>query len=71
VLGLTVVLESLAERPVSSAAAGWLAPLVTAAIMTPFFWRTMHFLLTGRCPEVLLTVAARSGRVVQRRIAFR
>jgi membrane protein len=44
-----VVVESLAERPVSSVAAtAWLAPLVTAAIMTPFFWWTMHFLLAGR-----------------------
>ena len=51
VLCLTVVLESLAERPVSHAVAGgWLAPLVTAAIMTPFFWWTMHFLLAGRVP---------------------
>jgi membrane protein len=48
-LGLAVVLESLTERPVSSAVAGdWLAPLVTVAIMTPFFWWTMHFLLAGR-----------------------
>jgi membrane protein len=48
-LCLTVALESLAERPVSSVAAGgWLAPLVTVAIMTPFFWWTMHFLLAGR-----------------------
>jgi membrane protein len=44
-----VVVESLAERPVSAVAAGgWLAPLVTVAIMTPFFWWTMHFLLAGR-----------------------
>ena len=49
VLGAAVVAESLAERPVSSiAAGGWLAPLVTVAIMTPFFWWTMHFLLDGR-----------------------
>jgi len=50
VLGAVVVAESLAERPVSSAAAGggWLAPLVTVGIMTPFFWWTMHFLLAGR-----------------------
>ena len=48
-LCVAVVAESLAERPVSSAAAGsWLAPLVTAAIMTPFFWWTMRFLLAGR-----------------------
>ena len=48
-LCVAVVAESLAERPVSSAAAGgWLAPLVTAAIMTPFFWWTMSFLLAGR-----------------------
>ena len=48
-LGAVMVAESLAERPVSGAAAGgWLAPLVTAAIMTPFIWWTMHFLLAGR-----------------------
>jgi membrane protein len=44
-----VVAESLAERPVSAVAVGgWLAPLVTVAIMTPFYWWTMHFLLAGR-----------------------
>jgi hypothetical protein len=44
-----VVLESLTERSVNSAGAGsWLAPLVTAAIIAPFFWWTMHFLLAGR-----------------------
>jgi membrane protein len=48
VLCAAVVAESLAERPVSSAAGGWLAPLVTVAIMTPFFWWTMHFLLADR-----------------------
>jgi membrane protein len=49
VLGGVVVAESLAERPVSAVAGGgWLAPLVTVAIMTPFFWWTMHFLLAGR-----------------------
>jgi membrane protein len=51
VLGVAVVAESLAERPVSRVpAGGWLAPLVTVAIMTPFFWWTMHFLLAGRVP---------------------
>ena len=49
VLGVAVVAESLAERPAGAATAGgWLAPLVTVAIMTPFFWRTMHFLPAGR-----------------------
>ena len=49
VLGVVVVAESLAERPVSAVAGGgWLAPLVTVAIMAPFFWWTMHFLLAGR-----------------------
>jgi membrane protein len=48
VLCAAMVAESLAERPVSGAAGGWLAPLVTVAIMTPFFWWTMHFLLAGR-----------------------
>src|SRR5215469_5989629 len=46
VLGAAIVAESLAERPVSTVAAGgWLTPLVTVGIMTPFFWWTMHFLL--------------------------
>jgi Virulence factor BrkB len=31
-------------------AGGWLAPLVTVAIMAPFFWWTMDFLLAGRVP---------------------
>jgi membrane protein len=49
VLCAAVVAESLAERPVSAVVAGgWLAPLVTIGIMTPFFWWTMHFLLDGR-----------------------
>jgi membrane protein len=49
VLGGAVVAESLAERPVSAVpSGGWLTPLVTVAIMTPFFWWTMHFLLAGR-----------------------
>jgi len=49
VLGVAVVAEGLAERPVSGVTGGgWLAPLVTVAIMTPFFWWTMHFLLAGR-----------------------
>ena len=48
---LAVAFDSVAERPVSSAAGGgWLAPLVTIAIMTPFVWWTMHFLLAGRVP---------------------
>jgi membrane protein len=49
VLGAAVVAESLAERPVSAAVGGgWLGPLVTIGLMTPFFWWTMHFLLAGR-----------------------
>jgi len=49
VLGGAVVAESLAERPVSAVpGGGWLAPLVTIGIMTPFFWWTMHFLLASR-----------------------
>ena len=48
-LSAAVVAESLAERPVSAVTGGgWLAPLVTIGIMTPFFWWTMHFLLAGR-----------------------
>ena len=62
VLGGVVVAESLAERPVSAVTGGgWLAPLVTIGIMTPFFWWTMHFLLAGRVawrtllPSALIT----------------
>jgi membrane protein len=62
VLGAAVVAESLAERPVSAVAGGgWLAPLVTIGIMTPFFWWTMDFLLAGRVawrtllPSALIT----------------
>ena len=68
VLVVVVVAASLAERPVSAAAAGgWLAPLVTVAIMTPFFWWTMHFLLAGRVrwrtllPSAIITGVFRSG----------
>ena len=50
VLCLAVAFESAAGRPVSAAGGGWLAPLVTVAIMTPFIWWTMHFLLAGRVP---------------------
>lgn len=50
-LCLVVVLESVAGRPVRNASAGLgLVELVTFAIMTPFFWWTMHFLLAGRVP---------------------
>jgi membrane protein len=48
VLCLAVAFDSVAERPVSRAAGGWLAPLVTVAVLTPFVWWTMHFLLAGR-----------------------
>jgi len=50
VLCLAVAFDSVAERPVSRAAGGWLAPLVTVAVLTPFVWWTMHFLLAGRVP---------------------
>ena len=51
VLCLTVALETLAGRPVRDVPAGaWLVVLLTIAIMTPFFWWTMHFLLAGRVP---------------------
>lgn len=49
VLGVVMVAESLAEPPVSAVAGGgWLVPLITVAIMAPFYWWTMHFLLAGR-----------------------
>jgi membrane protein len=50
-LCLAVVLETVAGRPVRNLPAGtWLDALVTAAIMAPFFWWTMDFLLAGRVP---------------------
>jgi membrane protein len=50
-LCLAVVVESVAGRPVRNAAGGaGLVDLVTFAIMTPFFWWSMHFLLAGRVP---------------------
>ena len=59
VLCLTVALESVVGRPVRNApAGGWLAPLVTVAIMTPFFWWTMDFLLAGRVPWTKLLPSA-------------
>ena len=63
VLCAAVVAESLAERPASTVAGGgWLAPLVTIGIMTPFFWWTMHFLLAGRVPwRTLLPSALLTG----------
>ena len=63
VLGVAVVTESLTERPVSSVpGGGWLAPLITVAIMTPFFWWTMRFLLAGRVPwRTLLPSAVITG----------
>jgi membrane protein len=77
VLCLTVVLESLAERPVSKAGAGsWLAPLVTAAIVAPFFWWTMHFLLAGRvrwrtlAPSAVITAVFYGGLGVFSRFYF-
>jgi membrane protein len=62
-LCVPVVTESLTERSVSSVAAGGrLAPLVTVAIMTPFFWWTMHFLLAGRVPwRTVLPAAVITG----------
>jgi len=48
-LCLAVAFESLVGRPVRNASAGGaLVALVTFAIMTPFFWWAMHFLLAGR-----------------------
>jgi membrane protein len=63
VLGGAMVAESLAGQPVSAVTGGgWLAPLVTIGIMTPFFWWTMHFLLAGRMPwRALLPSALITG----------
>jgi membrane protein len=50
-LCLVVAFESVVGRPVRNASAGaGLVEVVTFAIMTPFFWWTMHFLLAGRVP---------------------
>ena len=49
VLCAAVTLESILGRPVRDAPGGAvLAELVTFAVMMPFFWWTMHFLLAGR-----------------------
>ena len=49
VLCAAVALESVVGRPVRDLPGGvvW-AEFVTFAVMTPFFWWTMHFLLAGR-----------------------
>jgi membrane protein len=50
-LCVVLVALSLAQRPLGSGAAGPLAgPAVTAAVMAPFSWWTMRFLLAGRVP---------------------
>jgi membrane protein len=63
VLCAAVALESIVARPVRSAPGGAvLAELVTFAVMTPFFWWTMHFLLAGRVPwRKLLLPAIATG----------
>src|SRR5215468_3268945 len=59
VLCAVVALESIAGRPARDASAGaFLAELVTFAVMTLFFWWTMHFLLGGRVPWRRLLLAA-------------
>jgi len=62
-LCLVMVAESMAGRPVRDAAGGVvLAELVTFAIMTPFYWWSMHFLLAGRVPwRALLPAAIATG----------
>jgi membrane protein len=58
-LCLVVLAESVAGRPVRNAAGGaGLVDLVTFAIMTPFYWWSMHFLLAGRVPWRRLLPAA-------------
>ena len=58
-----VAFESIVGRPVRDASGGAvLAGLVTFAVMTPFFWWTMHFLLSGRVPwRTLLPAAIATG----------
>jgi membrane protein len=75
-LGLAIGVESLAGRPVSKAGVGWLAPLVTVAIMTPFFWWTMRFLLAGQVrwrallPAAVITGACYGGLGIFSRFYF-
>jgi membrane protein len=58
-LCVTVTLESVIGRPVRDAPGGVvLAELVTFAVMTLFFWWTMHFLLAGRVPWRKLRLSA-------------
>jgi membrane protein len=63
VLCLVLAVQAVAGRPVRSAAAGGgLVELVNFAVMTPFFWWTMHFLLAGRVPwRTLLPSAVATG----------
>jgi len=63
VLCAAVAFESIVGRPVRDATGGAvLAELVTFAVMTPFFWWTMHFLLAGRVPwRKLLLPAIATG----------
>lgn len=63
VLCAAVAFEGIVGRPVRDAPAGVvLAELVTFAVMTPFFWWTMHFLLAGRVPwRKLLLPAIATG----------
>jgi len=58
-----VAFESIVGRPVRTVTAGaGLVELVTFAIMAPFFWWTMHFLLGGRVPwRQLLPAAVATG----------
>ena len=61
VLVAVVTFESIVGKPVRNASAGVvLAELVTFAVMAPFFWWTMHFLLAGRVSwrELLLPAVA-------------
>jgi membrane protein len=59
VLCAAVAFESIVGRPVRDASAGAvLTELVTFAVMTPFFWWTMHFLLAGRVPWRKLLLSA-------------
>jgi membrane protein len=50
-LCVAMIVEGAVARPVRNFYAGvGLAQLATFAILTPFFWWTMHFLLAGRVP---------------------
>jgi membrane protein len=66
-----VTLETLAGRAARNLAGGIvLAEFVPLAVMTPFFWWTMHFLLAGRIPWRRLLPSALATGVLLTGLGF-